>query len=83
MITVCIQKHTINNINLDELDGILNQYISHHNKKIDLYLYKLTFSSEFSNSSLQTIETNYRLNKDGNHMESLFLRCIDYFTSIG
>ena len=76
-------KHTNNNNNLDEFDRILNQYISHHNRKFDLYLYKLTFSLEFSNNSFQVIKTNYRLIKDDNHMKSLFLRCSEYFTLIG
>ena len=76
-------KHTINNVILDEFDKILNQYISHHKKKFDLYIYKLTFSLEFSNNSLKCKETNYRLNKDDNHRKCLLLRCIEYFTSKG
>ena len=61
-------KHTINNVNLDEFDKILNQNISRHNKNFDLYLYILTFPLEVSNFSLQSIETNYRSNEDDDHM---------------
>ena len=31
------KKDTINNINLDEVDKVLNDYINSHNKIIDLY----------------------------------------------
>ena len=32
------EKHTINNIKLDEVDKILNDYISIHNRKFDIFL---------------------------------------------
>ena len=76
-------KHTINNVNLDEFDKILNQNISRHNKIFDLYLYKLTFPLEISIIPLQSKETNYQLNEDDDHMKSLLSRFIDFFTSIG
>ena len=30
-------KNVINNTNLDEFDKIISYYISHHNKKFDIY----------------------------------------------
>ena len=73
------KKFTINNINFDGFDTILSDYISHHNKKCKLYLYKITFELEFDNNSLQSKPTNHRLNVDKNYMKSCLLACIEYF----
>ena len=48
-------------------------------KKLDLYFCKLTFVLEFDNNSLQSIETNYRLNTDNIYMKTCLLTCIEYF----
>ena len=44
------------NINLDEFDKILSDYISHNNKKIYLYFFKLTFELKFNNNITQCID---------------------------
>ena len=44
------KKYVINNNNLDEFDKILSYYISHHNKKFDIYFFKCDFQIEFDNN---------------------------------
>ena len=41
------EKNTINTINLDEVDKILNDYITTQNKKTVLYFLKCQFKKEF------------------------------------
>ena len=57
-------KYTINNINFDEVDKILNDHITTHNKKFCFYLISCKFVIEFDNSSTENIETNYFHNTD-------------------
>ena len=45
-----------NNINLDEFDKILSDYISHHNKKFYLYFIKCEFELVFDNIFTAKIE---------------------------
>ena len=76
------KKYTMNNINLEEFDKILNDYISHHNKNFDLY-----FISEIKieiDNKLTTIRaTNYFYNTDANKIKSYLLYYIDHFKSRG
>ena len=57
-------KYTINNINLDELDKILDNHITTHNKKFNFYLISCKLVIEFDNNFSENIETNYFYNKD-------------------
>ena len=41
------KKYTINNVNLDEVNKILKDYISSHNKDFDLYFINCEFIIEF------------------------------------
>ena len=50
--------YTINNIDLDGFDKILNEYISCHNRKLGSYLFKLTCEKQFNAEIIQTLETN-------------------------
>ena len=50
--------YTINNIDLDGFDKILNEYGSYHNKKFTSYFLKLTCELKFNINFIQTIETN-------------------------
>ena len=49
------RTYTINNINLDEVNKILNDYISTHNKKIDFHFINCEFVIEFVNSFIANI----------------------------
>ena len=76
-------KYFIDKVNLDEFDKILSDYISLHNRKFNLYVFKLTFELEFNNNSIQSIDTNYCLNNDINVIRNCLLRCIEYFILSG
>ena len=75
--------YTINNIDLDGFDKLLNEYISCHNKKFRSYFFKLTCEIQFNNNFIQTLETNYHSNSELNNMKSYLLSFIDSFTSRG
>ena len=47
------KKYVFNNFNLDEVDKILNDYVSTHNKKFDIYF----IYCEFDNNSTRDLKT--------------------------
>ena len=57
-------KYTINNISFDELDKILEDYISTHKKKIVFYLISCELITEFDKNFIENIKTNYFYNTD-------------------
>ena len=73
------KKYTINNINLDDFDKILSDYISQNNKKFYLYFFKLTFELKINNNITQCIETNYYSNYAMQDIKSDLLCYIEYF----
>ena len=75
--------YTINNIDLDRFDKILNEYIPYHNKKTTSYFLKLTCELKINNNFIQTLETDYHSNFELNNMKSFPLSFIDSFTSRG
>ena len=77
------KKYTINNINLDEVDEILNDYITTHNKKFDLYFIICEFKIEFDNNFTTNIENNYFYNIEANIIQSYLLYYSDCFSLQG
>ena len=71
MIKVCI-KNVINNVTLDEVDKLLSDYISTHNKKFDLVLIKCEFIITLDNFTTN-IETNYVHNEESDKIKYDFL----------
>ena len=57
-------KHTINIINLDEVDKLLNDCITTHNEKFSFYLISCKLVIEFDRNSTENVETNYFYNTD-------------------
>ena len=57
-------KSTIKNINLDELDKILDDHITTHNKKFNFDLISCKLVIEFDNNFSENIETSYFYNTD-------------------
>ena len=57
-------KYTINNISFDELDKVLEDYISTHNKKFVFYLISCERIIEFDNNFTENIRTDYYYNTD-------------------
>ena len=61
--SLCI-KYTINNFNLDEVDKILNDYITTHNEKFNFYLISCKLVIEFDDNFIENIETEFFYNTD-------------------
>ena len=57
-------KYTIININLDDLDKILNDYITNHNEKYNFYLFSCKLVIEFDDNFKENTETKYFYNTD-------------------
>ena len=57
-------NYTINNINLDEVDKTLNDYITIHNEKFNFYLISCKLIIKFDDNFTENIETNYFYNTD-------------------
>ena len=57
------KKYTFNNNNSDEVEKILNDYITVHNKKVNFFI-NCEFVIEFDNNFTTSIETNYFHGKD-------------------
>ena len=57
-------KYTINNINLDEVDKTLNDYITTHNEKFNFCLINCKLVIEFDDNFIENIETEYFFNTD-------------------
>ena len=53
----------INDVNLNEIDKIINDYIEIHNKKFNIYFIKCLFNISFDNLSID-LETNFVYNKE-------------------
>ena len=64
-------KFTNNNINLDEVDNILNDYITFHCEKFNSYLIRCEVVIEFDNNFEENIESEYFYfyNKDINNLK--------------
>ena len=70
------KKYDINNVILNDVDKILNDYISIHNKIFNLYLIKGEFIITLDNFTTN-IETNYVHNIESHKMKGDLLYCID------
>ena len=57
-------KYTIDNISFDELDKVLEDYISTHNKKFVFYLISCELIIEFDYNFTEDIKTDYYYNTD-------------------
>ena len=77
------KKYTINNINLNDIDKILDDYITIHNKKFNFYFINCEFVIESDNNFIAKNETNYRYNDDITNLKSYLLYYIDCYESRG
>ena len=78
------ENYTIKNINLDENDKILTDYVTTHNKKFYFYLVRCEFVLEFDNNFTTNIQTNYCYNMDDiTKIKSYLLYSIHCFKSRG
>ena len=56
--------YTINKVNLDEVDKILNDYITTHKNYLGFYLVNCELVIEFDNNFTENVETSYLYNTD-------------------
>ena len=66
-------KFIINNININEVDNIYEQYINNHNQKFDFYKIDCEFGIQFDNNYTANIEINYHYNSDYINIKSYLL----------
>ena len=62
-------QYTIKNINFDELDKVLNDYVATLNKKFDFYLFSCKLIIELDNNLTEKIKTNYFYNTNINDIK--------------
>ena len=74
------ENYIIVNSNLDEIDKLVNDYITSHNKKFNIYFINCEFNLVFDNSFKVHIETNYCYNNDDiTKIKGYLLYCIEYY----
>ena len=75
------KKLTNKNIYLDEVDKILNDYVTIHNKKFNSYFIKCEFIIESDKNFTSNIETKYFHSEDTENIKNYLFYHIDCFTS--
>ena len=79
-----IDNYTIDDPNLDEIDKMLNDYVTSYNKNFDIYAIRCQFFLVFDNNFKIYIETDYFFNiGDFTKTKNCFLYSIDYYRSLG
>ena len=79
-----IDNYIIDNPSLDEIDKILNAYVTSYNKKNNIYAIRCQFFLVFENNFKIHIETgNYINNDDLTKLKNYLLYWIDYYKSLG
>ena len=78
-----IKIYTINIIEFDKVDEILNNYISIYNKDYDIYFINCKFKIEFDISFTTNIETNYIHNKESEKINIILKYFINCHKSTG
>ena len=76
------KKYVINNINLNEVDKILKDYVSTHNKKFIIYFIYCEFKIQFDNTT-RDLKTDYVHNRESDKISQCLLYCIEYLDSKG
>ena len=74
---------TINNINLDETDKILDDFVTTYNKKFDFYFLRCNFKLQFDNDFTGYIDTNYFHNVYITNLKRYLSNFFQYSKSIG
>ena len=77
------KKYTNNNVNLDDFDKIINDYITTHNEKFNFYFLNCEFKIDIYINFTTNRETNYFINIDSDNINSYLLYYIDCFKSKG
>ena len=77
------KKYVINNSNLDEINKILKDYVSTHNKKFDFYFIYCEFKIQFDNNSTRDLKIDCVHNIEIENISQCLLDCIEYLESKG
>ena len=77
------KKYVFNNIIFDEVDKILKDYVSSHNKQFDIYLIYCEFKIQFDNNSTRDLKTDCVHNIEIEKISQCLLYCIEYLESKG
>ena len=77
------KKYVINNINLDEVDKILKDYVSTHNEKFDIYFIYCEFKIHFDNNSTIDLKTHYVHNIEFGKINQILIYSIECLDSKG
>ena len=80
--SIC-KKYVINNFNLDEVDKILKDYVSTHNRKFDIYFVFCEFKIQFDNNSTRDLKTDCVHNIEIENISQCLIYCIEYLESKG
>ena len=78
-----IKNYTIKNIEFDEVDEIINNYITIYKKDSDIYFINCTFEIEFDKNYTRNIETNYIHKKETEKINITFKYYINCYKSMG
>ena len=76
-------KYTINNINLDEFEKVLNDYITIYNIDFDIYFVNCEFKLEFDKNFILNKETNCIHNLESEKISIILSYHIKYHESKG
>ena len=77
------KKYVINIYNLDEVDKILKDYVSTHNKKFDIYFIYCELKIQFDNNSTRDLKTDCVHIIEIEKISKCLLYCIEYLESEG
>ena len=80
---IIYKKYDFNNINLNEVDKILKDYFSTHDKKFNIYFFYCEFKIQFDNNSTRDLKTDYFHNTKIDKLNQGLLYCIEYLESKG
>ena len=77
------KKYAVNNVNLDEVDKIINDYVSTHNKDFDFYFVYCEFKIQFDKNFTANLKTNCEYKMEIGKISQCFLYCIECTESKG
>ena len=76
------KKYVNNNINLDEVDKLLKDYVSTYNKKFVFYFIFCKFKIQLNNKSTRDLKTDCVHNIEIEKISQCLLYCIEYINQM-
>ena len=75
------KKYVNKNIKLNEIDKILKDYVSTHNKKFNIHFIYCDSKIQIDNNSTIDLKTDYVHNTENDKISQCLLYCIEYLES--